>query len=65
MACDLFECDRADYVVLVDYYSDFFEGDLLSDKRSDEVVRKLKAHFARRGCSETLGLDNGPPFNSN
>ena len=64
VACDLFECDGADYVVLVDYYSDFFEVDRLSDKRSNEVVRKLKAHFARHGCPETLCSDNGPPFNS-
>ena len=64
VACDLFECDGADYVVLVDYYSDFFEIDRLSDKRSNEVVRKLKAHFARHGCPETLCSNNGPPFNS-
>ena len=64
VACDLFECDGVDYVVLVDYYSDFFEIDRLSDKRSNEVVRKLKAHFARHGCPETLCSDNGPPFNS-
>ena len=64
VACDLFECDGADYVVLVDYYSDFFEVDRLSDKRSNEVVRKLKAHFARHGCPETMCSDNGPPFNS-
>ena len=64
VACDLFECDGADYVVLVDYYSEFFEVDRLSDKRSNEVVRKLKAHFARHGCPETLCSDNGAPFNS-
>ena len=45
VACDLFECDGADYVVLVDYYSDFFEIDRLSDKRSNEVVRKLNEHI--------------------
>ena len=33
-------------------------------KRANEVVRKLKAHFARHGCPETLCSDNGPPFNS-
>ena len=43
--CDLFECYGAVHVVLVDYYSDFFEVDRLSDKRPNEVVRKLKALF--------------------
>ena len=64
VACDLFECDGADYIVLFDYYSVFFEVDRLSDKRSNEVVRKLKAHLARHDCPETLCSDNGPPFNS-
>ena len=58
VACVLFECVVADYVVLVDYYSDFFEIDRFSDKRSNEVVRKRKAHFARHGCPETLAFSD-------
>ena len=64
VACDLFECNGSDYVVLVDFYSDFFEVDRLNDKRGAEVIRKLKAHFARHRAPETLMSDNGPPFNS-
>ena len=64
VACDLFECNGSDYVAIVDFYSDFFEVDRLNDKRGAEVIRKLKAHFARHGPPETLVSDNGPPFNS-
>ena len=64
VACELFECDGSDYVVLVDFYSDFFEVDGLNDKRGAEVIRKLKAHFARHGAPKTTMSNNGPPFNS-
>ena len=41
--CDLMEFNGNSYVVLVDYYSDFFEVDRLNNKTADEVVRKIKA----------------------
>ena len=50
VACDLFECDGADYVVLVDYYSDFFEVDRLSDKRSHAAWNFYCRDIQRREC---------------
>ena len=62
---DLFEVDGIDYMVTVDYYSGFFELDrLMVNKKADEVITKIKAHFARHGIPSQVMTDNGPPFNS-
>ena len=54
---DLFEYDGSDYLVTVDYFSNFFELDELRRKTS-------KDHFARFGVPDQLMSDNGPPYNS-
>ena len=64
VGCDLFELNGRDYMVTVDYYSNFFEVDRLYNKRGPEVIHKLKSHFARHGIPDTFVSDNGPPFNS-
>ena len=38
---DLFELDGKDYVITIDYFSNFFEIDRLQDKKSKEVIKKL------------------------
>ena len=47
-----------------DYFSNFFELDQLRSKTSDEVIGKLKSHFARYGVPDQLITDNGPLYNS-
>ena len=64
VASDLFEYAGNDYLVVVDYHSDFFEVDRLNKKTSSEVIFKMKAHFARHGIPEQLVTDNGPQFDS-
>ena len=65
IACDLFVYQNNDYLITVDYFSNFFEVDrLITDKRAPEIIRHLKAHCARYGLPETVITDNGPPFNS-
>lgn len=61
---DIFTLDGKDYLVTVDYHSNFFEVDRLSDTTSAGVIRKLKSHFARYGVAETIVSDNGPQFSS-
>ena len=61
---DIFTFDGKDYLVTVDYYSRFFEVDLLPDTKSSTVIRKLKVHFARNGIPLTCVSDNGPQFSS-
>ena len=61
---DLCEFEGKQYLVLVDYYSDFFELDHLQDKTAKEVIAKLKSHFSRHGIPERVVSDNGPPYSS-
>lgn len=53
------------YLLVVDYYSKFFEVELLSSGyTSSQVIIKFKSIFARHGIPTILISDNGPPFNS-
>ena len=61
---DLFELEGVDYLVAVDYFSNFWEVDRLDDTQAKTVVRKLKAHFARFGIPNKLVSDNGSQFTS-
>ena len=49
LGSDLFSLEGKDYLVIVDYYSRYFEVNTLPDTRSSTVIRKLKAHFSRHG----------------
>lgn len=61
---DLFSFENRDYLITVDYYSNFWEIDYLPDTKSSTVIRKLKAHFARQGITDTVVSDNGPQYTS-
>ena len=56
---DLFLLNNRDYLITVDYYSNFWEVDNLSSTESISVIRKLKAHFARYGIPDVVMSDNG------
>ena len=62
VGADLFEVDGRNYLLLVDYYSGFFELDYLSDTTSKSVISKIKSQIARYGIFEDLISDNGPQF---
>ena len=64
VGADLFELEGKSYLVMSDYFSDFFELDHLRSTTSVSVIRKLKAHFARHCIPEQLVTDNGPQFSS-
>ena len=59
---DLFTVHNNDYLITVDYFSNFWELDLLSDTKLATVVRRLKSQFARYGIPDQLISDNGPQF---
>ena len=61
---DLFELDGKDYMVTVDYYSNFWEIDRLYDTKAKTVITKMKAHFARYGIPCQVISDNGSQFTS-
>ena len=64
LAADLFTFEQREYLVVVDYYSDFFEVDHLATTSSQAVINKLRSHFARHGIPDILVSDNGPQFTS-
>ena len=57
---DLYTIDGNDYLIVVDYFSNFWEIDHLIDTKATTVIRKLKCHFARQGVPELVISDNGP-----
>ena len=61
---DLFSWNKKDFLVTVDYLSNFWEIDLLPDTSSATVIKKLKNHFARYGSPTQVISDNGPQYTS-
>jgi len=59
---DLLTHESTDYVVIVDYFSNFWEIDKLHHTTSNSVITKVKSHFARYGIPSTVMTDNGPQF---
>lgn len=60
---DLFTLGDENYLVTVDYFSDYFELDLLPDTTAESVVNATKCHFARHGIADMV-TDNGPQYSS-
>ena len=58
---DILEFMGIKYLITVDYYSRFIEVDKLTTSTSQQVITKLKAHFARYGIPKTVTSDNDPP----
>ena len=56
---DLFSNNGNDYLVTVDFYSNFLEVDYLADTGAQTIIGKLKAHCARHGIPDTIVTDNG------
>jgi transposase InsO family protein len=63
---DLFQSPVSNdqYLITVDYFSNFFEIDRLETTSSAAVINKLKQHFARHGIPDKVISDNGPQFSS-
>lgn len=61
---DIFTLDSRNYLITVDYLSNFWELDYLPDTQSTTVIHKLKAHFARHGIPDVVISDNGPQYTS-
>ena len=64
LAADLFVLPQGKFVVLVDYYSKYFELTQLKDGTSATVINCLQQHMSRHGIPEILYSDNGPEFSS-
>ena len=62
IATDIFTLDGKDYLVTIDYYSNFWEVDRLPNTKASTTILKLKSHFARYGIPDQVISDNGPQF---
>ena len=65
VATDLFSLKSKDYIVLVDYYSDYIEVSPLTDTTPSSIIKFLKFQFSRHGIPDVLVSDNGPQYISN
>ncbi|XP_065578658.1 uncharacterized protein LOC136039102 [Artemia franciscana] len=59
VAVDLFEWEKAQFHITVDYYIRYFEFDRLQNQTSTTIIGKLKNHFARFGIPQKMTSDNG------
>ncbi|KAF6772939.1 hypothetical protein AHF37_12719 [Paragonimus kellicotti] len=64
VAVDLFSHADKSYLLLVDYFSDFFEIEKLNATSAEEIIGRLKAQFARYGIPECVRSDGGPQFSA-
>ena len=64
VATDLFHYNGKEYVLVVDYFSRFFEIAPLKNTSSDDVINHLKSIFSRHGIPERVFSDNGPQYSS-
>ena len=64
LAADLFELEGKVYLIVVDYYSRWFEIRRLNDQSSARVISVLKELFSTHGIPDIIVSDNGPQFSS-
>ena len=60
LSIDICTVNKKDYLVTVDYYSDYWEVDRLHTTTTAAVFKKLKAHFSRFQRPDVIVSDNGP-----
>ena len=64
IGADLSSLLGKNYLITVDYMSNFWEVDFLKDTEAATVVKKLKMHCALYGIPDQILSDNGPQFAS-
>ena len=64
LAADIYQLEGKQYLLIVDYYSKFFEISQLSSLRTSDVIQAFKEQFARFGICQTLVTDAGSCFTS-
>lgn len=59
---DIFTLRNCNYLILVDYYSSYFEINTLENLLASTVIKKIRSHFARYGIPDTVVSDCGTQF---
>jgi len=64
LGADLFEFQKKNYLLVVNYHSRYIEVRRLDSLYSAFTVEKVKSIFSTHGISEAIISDNGPQFGS-
>ena len=64
VATDLYDFQGRKYIIVVDYYSRWFDIKELSDESSHSVIKALKEVFATHGIPDVIMSDNGPQYSA-
>uniref|UniRef100_A0AAQ5Y149 Integrase catalytic domain-containing protein n=1 Tax=Amphiprion ocellaris TaxID=80972 RepID=A0AAQ5Y149_AMPOC len=59
---DLFHLHGKDYLLVIDYYSNYPEIAQLSSTSAQSVIVHMKGFFARHGIPQSVVSDNGPQY---
>nr|XP_006821271.1 PREDICTED: uncharacterized protein K02A2.6-like [Saccoglossus kowalevskii] len=62
IAIDLCKCRGKDYLIMVDYYSDYWEVDQVIDTTATTIINCCKIQFSHHGIPDSVMSDNGPQF---
>ena len=64
VGADLFKLGQQNFLILVEYWSSYFEVQELKRITSTTVITACKVQFARDGIPDVLITDNGTQFSS-
>ena len=64
VATDLYDFQGRKYIIVVDYYSRWFDIKELSDETSHSVIKALREVFATHGIPDVIMSDNGPQYSA-
>ena len=64
VGADLFKLGQQNFLILVEYWSSYFEVQELKRITSTTVITACKVQFARHGIPDVLITDNGTQFSS-
>ena len=64
VASDIFECNKEHYLMLVDYYSDWIEFDLMENQTAAEIIDLVQKQFSGWGIPDEIVTDSGTNYDS-
>ena len=62
IGCDLFQLENKDFLIVVDYHSNFIEVEFMKTTSSKNVVNSIEKMCARFGRPKEMITDGGPQF---
>ena len=64
VATDVFTLEKQDYLLVVDYYSNFFEFEKLGNTTSSCIIKCMKRCFSSHGIPQKVVSDNASYYTS-